>query len=184
MGGSFAIEHGGFTNGDLTLGDTGPMARNPQQPFPLEWFAKHIVSFVHEMGTHTEHLPRIRNSVTEPRSRPGTEPRSPHSRRSDLSTAGCRPCEHEDLMETYGPNMEIPPNHPSDKFSIEIESHGDLGIPISKPKNGMPSWIRWLVKAFSGVACTASPPFWMKKIWPFNKFEHEKTHWMLKNGVP
>ena len=44
-------------------------------------------------------------------------------------------------METYGPNMEIPPNHPSDKFSIEIESHGDLGIPISKPKNGMPSWI-------------------------------------------
>ena len=37
-------------------------------------------------------------------------------------------------METYGPNMEIPPNHPSDKFSIEIESHGDLGIPISKPK--------------------------------------------------
>ena len=86
------------------------------------------------MGTHTEHLPRIRNSVTEPRSRPGTEPRSPHSRRSDLSTAGCRPCEHEDLMETYGPNMEIPPNHPSDKFSIEIESHGDLGIPISKPK--------------------------------------------------
>jgi hypothetical protein len=30
--------------------------------------------------------------------------------------------------------MEIPPNPPSDKFSIEIESHGDLGIPISKPK--------------------------------------------------